>query len=358
MLIQHANALNAGHDAKRFHIDATVHWFDFTGLVEDVNNKLGAIADGMTEEKRADLNLTLYEQYAEFVDRRTVELEDGTRLYGETGRRGCRKPTAYPAIDGLDAVDSLTSREAIRPRKSPAELVVLGGGYVAAELGYYFDAFGTDDTLIDMLDTLVPRADREIAGAFTDIVQERHTVHVGYRVTEASQAGHRIIETAENEAGDEVEVSGGTLLVAAGRRPNSDTLAVEAGGIDTDDRGFIMTDVHLRKSARSGWAQGDIPDNAMSKPSVDHEVEMRKANVVHGQDQEIDLRAMPHAIFTEPHLAGVGATEDDREEDGRDCVIGKASFPGSSWGTQSGSNTPSRTPSLTRPRVRSWGFTG
>lgn len=300
MLIQHANALNAVRDAGRFHIDATVDGYDFAGLVDDVNSELGAIADGMAEDKRADPNLTLYEQYAAFVGDRTVELEDGTALRGEKVVVGAGSRPLVPPIDGLDEVDFITSTEAIRLDSPPEELVVLGGGYVAAELGYYFDAFGTDVTLIDMLDTLVPREDREIAEAFTDIARERHTVHVGYRVTAASQDGDRVSVTAENEAGEAVEASGDTLLVAAGRRPNTDTLAVEAGDIETDDRGIVVTDDQLRTSADDVWAQGDIADNAMFKHSVDHETAVTTANVVHGEGRTIDLRAMPHAVFTEP----------------------------------------------------------
>ncbi|MFB6361309.1 MAG: NAD(P)/FAD-dependent oxidoreductase [Halobacteriales archaeon] len=332
MLIQHANALNAVRDAERFRIDATVDGFDFSGIVEDVNSQLGAIAEGMAEDKRADPNLTLFDQYAEFVDDRTIELGDGTQLAGENVVVAAGSRPVVPPIDGLDAVDFITSAEALRLESPPSELVVLGGGYVAAELGYYFDAFGTDVTLIDMLETLVPREDREIAEAFTDIARERHTVHVGYRVSEARQDGDRITVTAENEAGEVVEASGDTLLVAAGRRPNSDTLAVEAGGIETDDQGFVVTDGQLQTSADNVWAQGDIADNAMFKHSVDHEAEVMTANVVHGEGREIDLRAMPHAIFTEPQIAGVGATESELREDDREYAVGRASFPGSIMG--------------------------
>ncbi|MDZ7700961.1 MAG: dihydrolipoyl dehydrogenase [Halobacteriales archaeon] len=332
MLIGHANAVNAVHDAERFHVDASVDGVDFAGLVDEVHDQLGAIAEGMAADKREDPNLALFEQYAEFVGDRTVALEDGTELAGDKVVVGAGSRPVVPPIDGLDEVDYLTSAEAIRLREPPEELVVLGGGYVAVELGYYFDAFGTDVTLIDMLDTLVPREDPEIAEAFTDIARERHTVHVGYRVNEASQDGDRISVTAEAEDGGTVEASGDALLVAAGRRPNTDTLAVEAGGIETDDRGFVVTDDRLRTSADGVWAQGDIADNAMFKHSVDHEAEVMAANVVRGEGREIDLRAMPHAIFTEPQIAGVGATEAELEESGRDYAVGRASFPGSIMG--------------------------
>lgn len=332
MLIQHANALNAVHEADRFHIEAHVDGFDFEGLVTDVNTQLGNIAESMGADKRADPNLTWFEQYASFIDDRTIELDDGTQIESEQVVVAAGSRPLIPPIDGLDDVDYITSTEALQLTSPPDELVVLGGGYVAAELGYYFDAFGTDVTLIDMLDTLVPREDPEIAEAFTDIAADRHTVHVGYRVTEAWETGDEVAVRAENEASEEIEATGETLLVAAGRRPNTDTLAVEAGGIETNEQGFVVTDEQLRTSADGVWAQGDIADNAMFKHSVDHEAEVMKANVVHGEDRAIDLSAMPHAIFTEPQIAGVGATEDELTEAGREFTIGRASFPDSIMG--------------------------
>ncbi len=137
---------------------------------------------------------------------------------------------------------------------------------------------------------------------------------------------------AETEAGDEAAVSGDELLVALGRRPNTDTLQVDAAGIETDDRGFIVTNDHLETSADGVWAQGDIADNAMFKHSGDYETQVTIENVVHGGEREADFTAMPHAIFTEPQMAGVGKTEAELEEAGQEYVVGREELPSTPLG--------------------------
>jgi dihydrolipoamide dehydrogenase len=122
-------------------------------------------------------------------------------------------------------------------------------------------------------------------------------------------------------------VSGEELLVALGRHPNTDTLDVEAAGIETDDNGFIVTNDRLETSADNVWAQGDIADNAMFKHSGDYETQVTIDNVVHGGDSTADFSAMPHAIFTEPQMAGVGQTEQDLQAAGTDYVVGRQSLP-------------------------------
>ena len=123
------------------------------------------------------------------------------------------------------------------------------------------------------------------------------------------------------------ELSGSELLVALGRRPNTDQLNTAAAGIETDDRGFITTDNQLRTSAENVWAQGDIADNAVFKHSGDYETQVTIENVVHEGERTAEFDAMPHAIFTEPQMAGVGATEQELRENGADYIIGKQFLP-------------------------------
>jgi len=120
--------------------------------------------------------------------------------------------------------------------------------------------------------------------------------------------------------------------VALGRRPNTDTLNVDAGGIETDDNGFVVTNEHLETSAENVWAQGDIADNAMFKHSGDYETQITVENVVEGGEATADFSAMPHAIFTEPQMAGVGETEADLEDEDREYVVGRADLPDTPMG--------------------------
>jgi len=328
MLIAHANRADAG----RFHVDADLDGIDVPTIVEEVHGTLGGIAESMAEGKRNQANLTFENTEGEFVDDKTLRA-DGTeyaadRVLIAAGTR----PLVVEAIDGLTDVDYLTSREAIHVRDPPERMVIMGGGYIAAELGYYFDALGTDVALIEMLDTLLPREDDEIAEAFTDIAQKRHDVYTGYRVTSVSEENGTITATAESEDGDAVDVSGDELLVALGRRPNTDRIGIENTSVALDDNGFVETDESLETNVDGVYALGDIIGEHPFKHAADYEVEVAIDNMVHGADRSLDYGGMTHAVFTEPQVAGIGETEADLEEAGREYVVGRANFADSSMG--------------------------
>jgi dihydrolipoamide dehydrogenase len=326
MLIQAATAANHVREAGKFHVDATLDGIDFAAVVDEMDETLSALADGMEADYREKEGLTIYDDEAEFVNERTVEV-GGERVSGERVVVAAGSRPLVPPIDGLDKVDYLTSTDALYLREQPDSLVVMGGGYIAVELGYFFESMGTDVTVIEMMDSLVPREDPEVAEAFTDIARGRHEVYTGHRVTAVEPDGDGVRVHAETEGGETVAVEGDELLVALGRRPNTDTLNVEAAGIETDGDGFVVTDDQLRTSADNVWAQGDIADNAMFKHSGDHETEVTVANVVHEEGATADFTAMPHAIFTEPQMAGVGRTEAELEEAGVDYEVGRQSLP-------------------------------
>jgi mycothione reductase len=327
MLIQHANALNNVRAAADFGIETTVEEVHFDEFVREVNDELAEAAAGKAENKREEDNLTLFQEEARFVDDHTIETASGETHTGEKVVIAAGSTPVVPgAIDGLDEVDFMTSNDVIRLEEPPDRLVALGGGYIAAELGYYLDAFGTDVTLIEMEDTLVSREDSEVAEAFTDIARERHEVRTGYRATAVTESGGELTVTAESEDGDEIEVTGDELLVALGRRPNTDSIDLDATNVVTTDAGFIETDEQLRTTVENVWAMGDIADNSMFKHSGDYEGEIMAANVARDEGREADFTALPHAVFTEPQIGAVGETEADLDDDGREYVVGRAAF--------------------------------
>jgi len=331
MVIQAANAVEDVRAAERFHVDATYEGIDYAAVVEEMDDLLGGIAEGMADRYREEDNLTLFEEYTEFVDQRTLAL-GGETVTGEKVVVATGSRPLVPPIDGLDEVDYLTSQDALYLHDPPDSMVILGGGYIAVELGYVFGAVGTEVTIIEMMDGLVPREDGEVAAAFTEVARERHEVHTNARVTavEATDGGH--VVQAEREDGPDLAVEGEEVLVALGRRPNSDELNLEAAGIETDDRGFVETDEYLETTAEKVWAQGDVAGNAMFKHSGDYETQFTVDNVVREQRRAIDLSAMPHAIFTEPQIAGVGATEEELREEGLEYRVGRANYADSAMG--------------------------
>ncbi len=191
---------------------------------------------------------------------------------------------AVPPIDGIEAVDSLTSREALQLESTPDHLVIVGGGYIAAELAQFFGTFGSDVSIVGRRPYLLPDADAEVAAEFTERYADRFDVYTGYEATAVVESGGSITVEArpfsesDGDAdaetagpGETVSVTGDELLVATGRVPNTDTLNVEAAGIETDAAGFVETDEYLRTTADGVWALGDIVGEYLLKHNANHE---------------------------------------------------------------------------------------
>ncbi len=197
--------------------------------------------------------------------------------------------------------------------------MIVGGGYIAAELGHFFGTFGSDVTIVGRRPHLLPDADEEVATAFTERYADRFTVHTGHTATAVSEDdGEITLEARPYEYGNDlgvvedsepVTVTGDELLVAAGRVPNTDTLHLDATEVETDDRGFVETDDYLRTDADGVWALGDIVGEYLLKHNANHEAKTAARNIFGSELQAVDYTAMPFAVFASPEVAGVGATE-------------------------------------------------
>ncbi|WP_435064654.1 dihydrolipoyl dehydrogenase [Halobaculum sp. EA56] len=331
-LLYHADVLETVERAGEFDIDAEVTGVDFAGIVRKVNEEVRGDAESIREGLRSSSQHDLYEGEGRFVDDRTVEIsggeDDGTRVRAETVLIAAGTRPSIPPIDGIEDVDYLTSTEALQLEEPPEHLVIVGGGYIAAELGHFFGTFGSDVTIVGRRPTLLPEADDEVAAAFTERYAERFTVHTGHAATAVSESGGEVtVEARPYEYGEDggvvddaeaVSVTGDELLVAAGRRPNTDTLNLEATGVETDEAGFVETDEYLRTDAEGVWALGDIVGEYLLKHSANHEAGAVVRNLLGDEPEPVDYTAMPFAVFASPEVAGVGATEADLRAEGRE----------------------------------------
>ncbi|QCC56694.1 dihydrolipoyl dehydrogenase [Natronorubrum bangense] len=332
LLLYHADVLETIERADEFHIDADVNDVAFDEIVRDVNEEVEADAESIRRGLRSSSAHELFEGEGRFVDERTVEIsggeDDGTRLRADTVLIAAGTRPSVPDIDGLEETNYLTSTQALQLESQPDHLIIVGGGYIAAELGHFFGTFGTDVTIIGRRPNLLPEADEEVAAAFTDRYADRFTVHTGHAATAVSETNGTVtVEAQPYEYGpnggileDEapVTVSGDELLIAAGRVPNTDTLNVGATGVETDARGFIETDEYLRTTADGVWALGDIVGEYLLKHSANHEARAAVRNIFGDELQPVDYSAMPFAVFASPEVAGVGALEQDLRAAGRE----------------------------------------
>ena len=343
VLLYHADVLETIERAGEFDIDASVESVDFESIVRKVNEEVGEDAASIRRGLRSSDAHTLYEGEGRFVDDRTVEIVDGddggATVRGETVLIAAGTRPSVPDIDGIRGVNYLTSTEALQLETPPEHLVIVGGGYIAAELGHFFGTFGSDVTIVGRRPNLLPDADGEVAEAFTELYADRFTVHTGHTATAIEPTDDGISVTARPyEYGDgvnddeSVTVTGDELLVAAGRRPNTDILDVEAASVEVDDRGFVATDEYLRTTADGVWALGDIVGEYLLKHSANHEARTVARNILGDDLEAVDYAAMPWAVFASPEVAGVGATEDDLRAEGREYATRTYAYDGTARG--------------------------
>ncbi len=334
-LLYHADVMETIESAGAFEIDAEVTDVDFAEIVrkvnEDVSGSSESIRRGLTSSEAHDL----FSGTGRFVDDRTVEIvegdDEGTTLRADTVLIATGTRPAIPPIDGIEDVDYLTSTEALRLETPPDHLVIVGGGYIAAELGHFFETFGSDVTIVGRREHLLPEADEEVGEAFTDRYADRFDVYSGYEAVAADESDGEVTVEARPypEAGsvraggetvgapdeaEDVTVAGDALLVAAGRRPNTDALNLDATGVETDAAGFVETDEYLRTDAEGVWALGDVVGEYLLKHGANHEAKAVVRNLLGDEPEPVDYSAMPFAVFASPEVAGVGAREQDLRE--------------------------------------------
>ena len=186
-----------------------------------------------------------------------------------------------------------------------------------AEMGHVYGRIGSDVTVISRSEQLLSREDTDVRETFTELFSQHYDVHTGYEATAVSQENGEISVEAETDDDERLEVSGDKLLIATGRKPNSDVLQVEQAGIETDNDGFVEANDYMETTAENVWAIGDIVGNYMFWHSALHEAERVYRNIVHDQRKAVDYTGMARAVFSSPQVASMGDTEQDLQEQGR-----------------------------------------
>jgi mycothione reductase len=205
----------------------------------------------------------------------------------------------------------------MRLETRPAELAILGGGYVAAEMAHIFGALGTAVTIIERGGRLISRQDDDISARFTQIYEQRFDIRHNAVPARASATGSRVRLDLTTLCGPQ-QVEADVLLVATGRRPNSDTLDVAAGGLEVDAHGHVRTDATLQTAVPGVWALGDLANHFQLKHMANAEARIVWHNIAHPDSpRKAAFPVVPAAVFADPQVASAGATERALKEQGR-----------------------------------------
>jgi mycothione reductase len=224
---------------------------------------------------------------------------------------------SVPPIDGLAETPYLTSDTVMRLDKLPGSMIVLGGGFIAAEMSHIFGSLGTRVTIATRGQSLLSQHDTDVRTRFTDLYRERFDVKLGataQRVNRTRKGVRVSLNTATGPQTAEAE----TLLIATGRTPNSDRLGVAAAGIETDAHGHVKTDDTYATNVPGIWAFGDLANHFQLKHMANAEARLVRHNLLHPYKQRrAAFTVCPSAVFADPQVASVGATEQDLHDQGR-----------------------------------------
>tara|TARA_R110002020_G_scaffold21009_8_gene71458 strand:- start:21037 stop:22443 length:1407 start_codon:yes stop_codon:yes gene_type:complete len=234
------------------------------------------------------------------------------------------KPSNLPFIK-LDKERIITSTEALELKEIPKHLIVIGGGVIGLELGQVYKRLGSEVTVVEFLDRIVPGMDGGLSKELSKVLKkQKMNLSVSHKVKSVTRKGKEVIVTAEDKNGKEVTFTGDYCLVAVGRRPYTEGLGLDAAGVEMDERGKVKVDAHLRTNVSNIYAIGDVIKGAMLAHKAEEEGTF-VAEILAGQKPHIDYNLIPGVVYTWPEVAAVGKTEEQLKEAGIEYKVGQ--FP-------------------------------
>ncbi len=328
MFVLPADVAEAARHGHRLGLETSFDGADWPAIRDRIFNRIDPIAAG-GEQYRAEgtPNLELIRGTARFVGERKLQVGDrvitADRVMVASGSRASLLP-----IPGIEDVGVHTSDTIMRLDRLPDHLVIIGGGFIAAEMGHVFSGLGSRVTVFNRSDVLLRAEDGELAARFTEVFGRRVELRLGRLPELLERDGDhiRVHDRGEVIAADQ-------LLVAAGRRPNADLVDAPAGGLEVLDDGRIAVDATMATSVDNVWAIGDVANPHQLKHLANAEAKVAFWNMRHpDRPRSVDYRAVPHAVFSDPQLASVGLTEEQAEEAGIDFVVGRRAFGDTAYG--------------------------
>jgi mycothione reductase len=337
MLVVPADLATEARHAPALGVDARVDGVRWRDIRDRVFGRIDPIAVDGRRYREGQRHVTVLAGDARFTgDKRLTVVDPRGRERTVTAGRfviaaGARPE--LPAIGGIDEVPFHTSDTIMRIDEVPERLVIVGGGFIAVELAHVFGSFGSQVTIVTRGDSLLSGHDPEVRSLLTRLMSERFAVHLGARVQVASTFRESILLAVEHADGRISKVEGDVLLVATGRRPNGDQLAVERTGVRLDADGFVQTDATLETAVPGIFALGDVRSPDMLKHVANHEARVVQHNLLHpGEPIRIEESVVPHAVFGHPQVASVGITEEEALRGGHDVLVGRARYGDTAYG--------------------------
>lgn len=328
MFVLPADVAEAAKHGERLGVHTSFDGVDWPAIRDRVFDRIDPIAEGGRQYRASGTpNVELIQGTARFTGDKVLDVEGRTinapRVIVAAGSR----PT-MPPVPGLSTVRFHTSDSIMRLESLPQRLGIIGGGFIAAEMGHVFSGFGSEVTVFNRSQMLLRAQDSEISARFTDVFGKRATLCLGHIPEKVEQIGDTIVVTSK---GDRYEFD--ELLVASGREPNTDLIDAAAGGLETHHNGRLLVDDYMATNIEGVYALGDIANDWQLKHVANAEAKIVFDNLADPENRKkMDYSAVPSAVFSDPQVASVGLTEEQATAAGRSYRVGRRDFGGTAYG--------------------------
>lgn len=337
MFVYAAEVAQMINESSRFGIDAHIDTIRWPDIVSRVFGRIDPIAAGGEKHKRGLSNVDVYGSHTKFTGvadgRYTLRAGDGPEFSSDRVVIAAGARAIVPPAITECGVQYHTSDTIMRISALPEHLVIVGGGFVAAEFAHVFSSLGVRITIVVRGPGMLTHCDETVCHRFTDLAAAKwdlrtHTNVVGSRPLD----GDGVVL----ELDDGTELAADMLLVATGRRPNGDQLNAAAAGVELDDS-MVVVDEYQRTTARGVYALGDVSSAYQLKHVANHEMRVVRHNLLRDWDDTADMvatdhRFVPSAVFTDPQMATVGLTESEARDAGHDIVVKVQDYGDTAYG--------------------------
>jgi pyruvate/2-oxoglutarate dehydrogenase complex dihydrolipoamide dehydrogenase (E3) component len=319
----------AAHVARRaadfgVMIDGRVH-VDMKRVKARKDEIAGASRTSVEQWLRTTSNCTVYQGHARFVSDGQVRVtgHDDVLLTAENIFLNTGGRAAVPPLEGIDRIPYLTNSSMMDVDFLPEHLVIVGGSYIGLEFAQMFRRFGSEVTVIERRARLLGGEDEDISEAIRQILtSEGITVRLNSECLAVSRAASGAVDVRSScREGDPV-TRGSHILIATGRRPNTDDLGLENTSIQRDERGYIRVDEQLRTTAPGIWALGDCNGRGAFTHTSYNDFEIVAANLLDGEHRRVSDRIPAYALYIDPPLGRAGMTDAEVRTSGRRALVG------------------------------------
>jgi len=336
MLIYPADVIATIQEAREIGVTAVVSWIDFKKIMNRMQQLVKEDSGRQARAVEATPEMAWFKDVGCFVSDYTMEVGDhmikAEKIFIVSGAR-----PDIPPIKGITNVNYLTSDTVLELETQPKSMVIIGGGYIAAEYGHFFSNMGTKVTIVQRNPRFLPSEEPEISQLLKEEMEKRMAIFTNFEAVEvAENSGVKTLKARSRLDGSFKEFSGEALLIATGRVPNSDILKPEKTGVELDERRYVKVNEYLETRKKNIWAFGDAIGKQMFKHVANYEAEIAWHNAVHDHKIEMDYSAAPHAVFTHPQVASVGLKEEEAKQRGYKILVGKAFYKDTAQGAAMG----------------------